>query len=1078
MSNKITIIESLKGRKFVHVWHCADIHIRLQSRHDEYRSCFRRLFKILKDFHDRKHKGQDGIVVVCGDILHSKCELTPEALTLVQLFFSGFPYPVICIAGNHDANLSNSDRMDSLSPILSNIPNVYYLRDSGLYRAGNIIFGVSSILDGKLTKPPSVEKGVHRIALFHGPVNGCITDVGVRLASERTVDDFEGWDYGMFGDIHKCQSMKIRMAYPGSLIQQNFGETGFHGILFWTLGEDRATRVPISNDWGFHRLRVINGKIQNEDTVSKHPRIELHIESGTVDDISRLERHLRKTYQVESFEPIRVEKDPENEMHVLKTLTMGSFLPLKMLVAYLEHLKVPKDQIDRIGKMHHTWRRELTDKDTGASSAIGRWIPTRMLFHNMFSYKGSWHLEFGTGMLGRFGMNGTGKSSTIDILILLLFDKPVRSDKRAINEKIITKGEVEFKGMVEFTHAGSTYCVYREGKKSSRGLHVKTRFWQIGRKGQITDLTGKDRLETNRTIESVIGSYEEAMNIGVMLQKSGSGFVDETPMRRKERINRILNLDKFDRISERISEAKRTANAELKILGNVDSKEQFDIEEQHDIVKDRITHTKERIEKCNKVLEKFGNYESYDDPEAELEELENKIKEGTKKLKELPLGSSNCDKLKKLQSEIIVSQELESCLDVISMPICPIENILREMKQILQRNDTYSGGTHILKGLAQLFATKKEIHELEVKISKSKEQVKKLASHKYNKDCTYCCDNPFVKEAQSDKEELPKLIQYLEKLSGLMSVASGDNDEFIKDAERYKTLFGQLNNTLIIEERDLQIEKIKQLVERGVNMRPQVLQVKIDKEQKLFETQLERHKLEEKLKNYNSKYNKLKEYIKSGISDTILEHKRLSERLLQDTERYGMLKEKLSELKVTAKRFKNVQMQLEDLTIYSDTMSRDGIPKQLAARLIPRLETEINTVIAQISDFRISIDPLTASMTINNTKNNTGKDSGLDAQMCCGSEKLIIELSLRAVIATMSCASSPGILLLDESLNDFDVDKRSSLENLFHTLVHHFDTVLLITHQDYVKGLVDKQIVPCKDVNWKHELVKMPTGTA
>jgi hypothetical protein len=52
-----------------------------------------------------------------GDILNRKNIMTPEFIVLVQEFFSQLSQicPVIMIAGNRDAILTNSDRMDSLT---------------------------------------------------------------------------------------------------------------------------------------------------------------------------------------------------------------------------------------------------------------------------------------------------------------------------------------------------------------------------------------------------------------------------------------------------------------------------------------------------------------------------------------------------------------------------------------------------------------------------------------------------------------------------------------------------------------------------------------------------------------------------------------------------------------------------------------------------------------------------------------------------------------------------------------------------------------------------------------------------
>src|SRR4051812_36646886 len=112
--------------------HLADIHVRLFKRHAEYRQCFKQLYTDLK-----ATDLTDTVIVVAGDVVHSKSELSPEMVGSVSEFFTELATlaPTIVIAGNHDCNLSNSSRLDALTPIIENLrnPNIHYYRESGVY---------------------------------------------------------------------------------------------------------------------------------------------------------------------------------------------------------------------------------------------------------------------------------------------------------------------------------------------------------------------------------------------------------------------------------------------------------------------------------------------------------------------------------------------------------------------------------------------------------------------------------------------------------------------------------------------------------------------------------------------------------------------------------------------------------------------------------------------------------------------------------------------------------------------------------------------------------------------------------
>ena len=61
--------------------HLADIHIRLFKRHDEYRECFETLYNQL-----RQEDLTDSVIVVAGDILHAKTDMSPEMVMLATEF--------------------------------------------------------------------------------------------------------------------------------------------------------------------------------------------------------------------------------------------------------------------------------------------------------------------------------------------------------------------------------------------------------------------------------------------------------------------------------------------------------------------------------------------------------------------------------------------------------------------------------------------------------------------------------------------------------------------------------------------------------------------------------------------------------------------------------------------------------------------------------------------------------------------------------------------------------------------------------------------------------------------------------
>jgi DNA repair exonuclease SbcCD nuclease subunit len=167
---------SVPFNKLKKIVHLADIHIRLFKRHDEYNECFQTLYNQL-----RQEDLTDSVIVVAGDIVHAKTDMSPEMVVMATQFLKTLAdmAPTIIIAGNHDLNLSNMNRLDSLTPIVDSInhKDLHYFKHSDVYTIADTDFAVYSILDDK-EKWPS-HKDCHsrrKVALYHGPVHGATTD--------------------------------------------------------------------------------------------------------------------------------------------------------------------------------------------------------------------------------------------------------------------------------------------------------------------------------------------------------------------------------------------------------------------------------------------------------------------------------------------------------------------------------------------------------------------------------------------------------------------------------------------------------------------------------------------------------------------------------------------------------------------------------------------------------------------------------------------------------------------------------------------------------------------------------------
>ena len=229
-------------KKIVHV---ADIHIRTYRLHDEYKEVFKTFIAQVKELVEGYEKDEIR-VVIAGDLVHQKIVISNEQLILGTWFIKQLEMiaPVIIIAGNHDLLENNKDRVDSITPMVQFLPdaNVNFFKESKCYLDENVVWCVYSIFEEN--SRPDIEAARAQfgddktyVGLFHAPLLNAKTDIGYEIDHGASLEIFEGCDIVLLGDIHKRQSFNhkgIQIAYPSSLIQQNFGENvSGHGFLFW-----------------------------------------------------------------------------------------------------------------------------------------------------------------------------------------------------------------------------------------------------------------------------------------------------------------------------------------------------------------------------------------------------------------------------------------------------------------------------------------------------------------------------------------------------------------------------------------------------------------------------------------------------------------------------------------------------------------------------------------------------------------------------------------------------------------------------------------------------------------------------
>jgi DNA repair exonuclease SbcCD ATPase subunit len=1026
------------------ILHIADIHIRNYKRHKEYRQVFRKLYK------EARTLPKNSLIYVGGDIVHTKTDISPELVQIVSEFLNRLANirPTIVIAGNHDANLNNKSRLDSLSPIIENLANenLYYLRDSGIYNIANIDFVVYSILDEPEEWPnPKDSTSKNKIGLFHGAVNNSKTDAGYTVRDESLpLKTFSGCHMVMLGDIHKYQYLNKAetIAYAGSMIQQNFGETfENHGYVIWDVETRKSEFFNIHNDYGYYTLRVKDGILPNIDNIPKYPRLRFITENTTQAQIKEMLIEIRKKCKVHDFVAIKADRlsnmsnNSRGSIAITKDIRDSEYQN-KLIEEHLERNFPIVDGaiLKRIRNINRDLNKLLPDVEIGRNI---NWKPKKFEFSNMFSYGENNIINFNnmTGAIGIFAPNHAGKSAILDALAYCIFDKCSRTKMAAA---VINNKKNNFTCKLNFEIDGVDYFIERKGKrKKDGGARVDVNFWMIGEDGNPISLNGDQRVYTNKNIRGYLGNYDDFELTTLSVQNNNTGFIDKTQTEKKDLLAQFLDISVFEELYHFANEEIKDVQVLLKDFKNTDFSQKL--------------HEETVLQEELKV--KYSNIEKQRTKLLKSEKVVNKkIIEYTSKVIQLdPEVPDSVETLESVAKTIIVdikaeNEKLEKYIKYTEENKTDFLEISKSIKGYNRKKiEIDSNRNNQIETLLQKL--NHEIEMMKVKVKNKLDTVNQLHSHEYDPDCEFCCDNSFVKTAEKAKQDLPKLKLETEKL--LDSKLTFQKElESLKDSVKQGILLDNLDSNLSlikqyqseikiktiirksnIAKKELNQKRVKSLIEKYYeNKRSIVSNNKIN--ENIIKKDIELEDIKENLSVINSK-------LQTAYSNISVCQKTI-ENILDSIERAHDLEERLKAYEY-----------------YLAAIQRDGVPYELISEILPYVEEEVNIILSQITDFSIMFE--TDGRNIN-TFIVYGAEEKWALEMTSGMEKFVSSLAIRVALINVSNLPRPNFLAIDEGFGNLDSGNLNSIFSLFDYLKLNFDFIVVISHIDLMKDATDNTL--------------------
>ncbi len=1048
--------------KVKYIYHISDIHIRRYEKHNEYKYIFEKLYEYFK-----KVKNENSIIVLTGDLLHNKDNLTPDCVMKTWNFLNELQMimPLFLITGNHDFVETNNHVKDSIEAILNdkNIDNknIYYLRNSGAYRYGNICFGVSSLIDKKFTYAKDIiSDAEYKIGLYHGGVGKTETSVGFKLNGDKLVSDFDDYNYVLLGDIHKYQHVADNMAYSSSLISQNFGETDdFHGVLVWDLDKGKQKYHIIKNKYRFMEITVKDNKVYKDDKEINYKEFDFpkngRLRINIVDEIlyEEVKKYLRKNYKKLSL----------YESGVVKMIFEDENMN-KEDVSYLTLLEkyITKLSEENKNKCREIFSKNIVESELAVEKSLLEWKLLDLEFSNLFSYGENNFIDFtklqNNEITGLFAPNSYGKSTIIDILLLSLyedFSRNVYSKHRTIPSYVINYKYKDFEIKLRFMIGGYLYVIHKKGHKVKK-KDTKTGFkiiFDINKlfryeDGIETDLTGKDRFETLEILKKIIGSYDEFCMTTLYLQSNEKNFYDMKPQDRKNFLYNLLHLHKFEYMTKKF---KGKSKENKILLNNILSQLQKEdiIEELKDKNKDYeneiLLYENDNTKMESKINELRNKKDSI------LTRIDNSV---------LNIECKYDEDINLLKNKANIIKSLISEKSYYKYDLNHFKNIILERLYIFESKLVPIDGEYISDSLSNLEKELYRINNLlkkkndienkyniyltnKSKYDKLKFQLnlinKNIESNEINKKCKVCLKRKCILEKLLiERDGINREINNL-----------NINEEDATIYENFK--LSEINKFKILN-------GINYIKNNYYNNEIKLLKTVIEQINFLQDIkQLDNNFLIDTYHDYNEsiKYNENKNNIED-IKNLKLLVDELNNKLLENNKKITEYRLMISNNNFIINNYnKNIELKINyenDIKIY-DALAKSvcihGIPSIILNKYLEGIQNYMNNLISPFINKTVELILDGNYLYINVYNENEELINILG-----GMEHFIVNISLKITLGKLSVLPKCGLLIIDEGVSVLDKEHIEKFHIIAKFLKTNYKNVIIISHIDGIKDFI------------------------
>jgi DNA repair exonuclease SbcCD ATPase subunit/DNA repair exonuclease SbcCD nuclease subunit len=1021
--------------------HVADIHLRSLTRYDEYKY-------VLEDFTKKCQQHNVDHVMICGDVFHTKTQnISPEYIDFLSLWLKQLATvaKVHIVLGNHDGIISNLNRQDAVSPIVNaiNSDSIVVYKKSGVYPfEPGYNFCVLSIFDEEGWERAAPIPGDFNVGCYHGPVIGCKSESDWELTRGLPLETFEDFDITMLGDIHKLQYLSYKrqatgdvpnIAYPGSVLQQNYQEAIDHGFLLWNIQSKEQWNVEfvkLPNVKPFYTLVWAGDETEFEaatSTITNNSRIRVksnvYVTKKDVDTINKI---------LQRFSPVEVvfKVDAKNTRSITKQSEVISKKNLRNPTVLCELIKKYHTKNETISDdaLYSIVNKLLLATTEDEDARNSTWSIKELQFDNLFGYGPGNKLSFENlhGITGVFAPNAAGKSSIIGTLLYSLFNVTDRPTVR--KQHLCNTRHMKCSSKVRLSTNNEEYEISRtlEKVETKRGVQnslATLDLVKVEADGSRLTLNADGKTDTEKLIRSLLGNADDLMYTSFSVQGQGDVYINQGASRRNQILTRMLKLDLFEKLHKLINEEAKSLKSRLKQSSQKDCDVEAEvIKSEIETLHAKITETDALLQQkqleASELKERFSLGAAVIVTDTDVAVQTNRVQQVQSSIKKTEEAlESICAKLKSNAERLQKMQQLKVDYDIIELKKQQIAKNKLSSERLTAKHELETAKTRL-----------KTIQDTVVVLGK-------VPCHGEYPDCKFiktACENSSLEDGQKQLVD-SLLIKYETVNEKLTELLGEDVDETI---EKLSKLDKMINDVMLSNaEQNLQTNKRTE----------------------------EKNRLVEKLQQETTTLEKLSAAVDTATSSASQEYNVILSKIKSlDVEkaaafrRLGSCETQLETIEKEGKNKKQLLEQLKTAELIAVAFSKKGIPNQLLTAQLPVINAEIAKTLSGTVPFTVEFsiaenDDDVDLYIVNGPRRRL-------IELSSGMEKMISSIAIRVALSNVSELPKCDMFVIDEGFGALDPQQLEKCLLLISSLTQHFSKVLIVSHVDYVKDAVDNVV--------------------